>query len=148
MDIGSTVKVIEVDSDTLAQAFFDDFDNGDEIKAQEAYIGMVGVVEEFMVGVGMSDRAVQVRFADDTSVVVMPWDLQEVNDEISPLTDLPKTRVPPYQGLSADEQDLLDRLLISMVSNDAGRTPLALVDRAVEIVLERTKALSMTYERD
>jgi hypothetical protein len=147
IEINSIVKVIGNDVDWLIQGFRSDFESEDEIKAQEAYIGMVGLVEDTLTADGLDD-AVVVGFTDGNSIIVAPHNLQVVEEEMTWVEDLPQAAPPPaYEKLNANECELLDKLVVSLAPAMKDNTNDFIVQQAVELVLAVSKAKKLAYLR-
>lgn len=138
-DIGTVVRIIDNDVDRL-QEFFSDFESIDEIRAQEAYIGMVGMIEEFLERDGII-----VKFSDNSSILVMITDTSLTDEPITPAADLPQIAKEVFTRLDAGERELLDKIIVAMAPN--GRDPNVIVNEAVDIVLARTRAMLREYGR-
>lgn len=139
-------KIIDISVDDLRNSFLSDFDSIDEIRAQEAYIGMIGVVEDTLEpGSNGGPNAFVVRFDDGEQIIVMPHDIEPSDEDTTNVNDLPKASSEVFTRLDAGECELLDKLIVAMAPN--GRDSNAIVNEAIDIVLARSRAMAREYRR-
>jgi hypothetical protein len=152
-DTNTYLKVESISTDALNQSFAHAFLGGvDEINAQRRYIGCVGtLVNTLLPGANGGDHAFVIEFLNGEQVIVYRYDVRLADEALTPIASLPlATPTPSHTPLSSHEVQLLDMVIIALASRRPLEhdDPKALVDQAVEIVLARTRAAAMAYERN
>lgn len=142
--IGDAVRVTGINCHQLFQAFGECFYNPDRINAQQKYLGCVGTVTRTPISAHNSLRGYIVEFTNGESILVVDGDIVPAADALT--TEFEHEVNKPFTN---DEKELLDKVIVALSHAPSKfADAAAIVDMAVDIVVERTRVYNKAHLRN